>query len=61
MNKSGFVLLSQNLVNGLASTLNSVIGGGGQLENEDGRRVCVCLNYWGVMQKFNISTRHRNI
>lgn len=60
MNKSGFVLLSQNLVNGLASMLNSLISGGGQLENEDGRG-CVCLNYWGVIQKFNISTRHRKI
>lgn len=43
MNKSGFVLLSQNLVNELASALNSLIsGGGGQLENEDGRG-CVCV------------------
>lgn len=63
MNKSGFVLFSQNLVNGLASVFKSLISGRrGQLENE-GVRACVCvyLNYWGVMQKFNISTRHGKI
>lgn len=36
MNKSGFIALSQNLMNGLASTFNSLTSAGGQLENEDG-------------------------
>lgn len=43
MNKSGFVLFSQNLVNGLASVFKSLISGRrGQLENE-GVRACVCV------------------